>query len=493
MKKLLGGAAAALAALLVVLVVRALTFESRQVTAPPAAPLPALNPEALGAALAEAVRCQTVSHQDPAQDDPAQMALLHGVLAQRFPLMHAALQRDVVDNASLLFTWKGRDPAASATVLMAHLDVVPVDAADVPAWEQPPFEGVIRGGVVWGRGSVDDKSGVVATLGAVEALLAQGFQPRGDVLLALGHDEEVLGTGAPHIMQLIKSRGHKVDLVMDEGLVITDGIVPALAQPMAVIGVSQKGYLTAELTVEADGGHSSMPEKETAVGILSRAVSALERQQSRVHVGGPAAQMLEYAGAHMAWPMRLVFANLWLFRPVVRGALLNKPSTAALLRTTTAPTVLQAGVKENVVPRVARALVNFRVHPLDTLEDVTAHVAATVADERVKIRVLPGARPATQPSPTADDTFRMLQRTLHSVAPEVLSGPGLVVGATDARHYAELTQHIYMFRPTRMTGQDTRRIHGLNERLPLADLERGARFYAQLLRNLAEPPAPEPR
>jgi len=162
-------------------------------------------------------------------------------------------------------------------LLMAHMDVVPVEAATESSWHQPPFSGRVAEGFIWGRGAMDDKASVMGLLEAVEHLLESGFEPQRTVYLAFGHDEEIGGnSGAAKIAGLLQSRGLELEYVLDEGLNIFNGIVPGISAPVALIGVAEKGYLTLQLTAESPGGHSSAPPEHTAITVISRALQRLE-------------------------------------------------------------------------------------------------------------------------------------------------------------------------------------------------------------------------
>jgi carboxypeptidase PM20D1 len=472
--------AGAVMGLLVVMVFNTVMVTSRQKTFAPVA-LPAVDVPRLTRALSQAVAARTVSHQDPADNDWSQWDLLHAHLQLQFPRTFATLQRENVAQRSLLFTWLGTNPALPPLVLMAHQDVVPVEDKTLPQWEHPPFSGAVVDGMVWGRGTLDDKVGLITTLTAVELLLEQGFRPTRTVILAFGHDEESQSQGATAMAALLKARGVTPWLVMDEGLVTTVGMMPGVSRPVAMVGVAQKGYATVELKVTSQGGHSSMPPAATPVGILGRAVAALELHQMPARAGGVAHEMLEWVTADVPLHLRLVFANLWLLRPVVRQLLLRKPQSAAVLRTTTAPTMLEASPKENILPSSARAVVNFRLIPGDTVQDVLAHIATTVGDPRVEVNVLPGAHESKQPTSTQSAQFSAVHQAIGEVDPDVLVAPGLVTGATDARQFLGHAQAILLYRPVRLTQPDVARIHGVNERIVVADLERCVRFEVRLI------------
>jgi carboxypeptidase PM20D1 len=470
-----------LAALFAVVAVRTATFRSRQAPAQPAPELEAA-PEHLAGHLAGALRFRTVSHQDASRLDADAFLGLHRYLEQTFPRVHSTLSREAVSGYSLLYTWPGSEPALNPILLLGHIDVVPVEGE--AQWTEPPFEGRIAGGYIWGRGAWDDKATVLGLLDAVELLLAEGHRPRRTVLLAFGHDEEAGGVaGAAVLAGLLRERGVQPEFVLDEGLTITRGMVPGLAAPAALIGVAEKGYLSVELSVQAEGGHSSVPPPSTAIGVLARAVRALEERPMPGRLEGVARQTFEFLGPEMALPHRAAFANLWLSGPLVRRLLAASPGSNAVLRTTTAVTLIQGGVKENVLPGSARAVVNFRILPGDSIAAVLQHVRSTAADPQVAVAPLPGgSEPSPVSSPEAP-AFALVQRAVRQVLPEAVVAPSLVVGATDARHYQALSPNVYRFMPVLVGREDLARFHGKDERISLEDYARCVRFYRQLFRN----------
>lgn len=482
MKKLLVWLAAALVALLAVVALRTVAVRHDLEAVPPAEGLE-LDVGAAAERLAAAVRVPTVSTAPGVVDDEA-LGRLQALLVESFPRLHATLERELVDGRSLLYRWAGRDPAAPPVVLCSHLDVVPVPPGSEASWTRPPFDGVIADGFVWGRGTLDDKVGVLAILEAVEALLAAGFEPPRTVWLAFGHDEEVFGSGAVAMARILAERGVAAALVLDEGMTLTRGIVPAVARPVALVGVAEKGYATLLLTARGEGGHSSMPPHPTAVGALARAVARLDAEPLPAVLEGPARGLLESLAPEMAWPTRAAVANLWLTAHRVERLLAGKPSTNALLRTTTAPTMLEGSPKENVLASSARAWVNFRIHPNDSLAGVVAAVERIVDDPAITVEVLPGASEPSPVSPSDGPAFDLVARSIRQVFPEAVVAPSLVVGATDARHYAGLSKNVYRFLPVVVEPADLPRFHGIDERVAVEGYGQAVRFYAQLLRNL---------
>jgi len=466
-----------------VLVIRTARFTSRQLQVAPAQAI-AVDRDGAAKRLAEAIRFQTVSFQDPAEPSVKEFDRLHAFFTISFPRLHQQLSKETINAHSLLYMWKGKEARLKPILLMGHMDVVPVESATEKHWTRPPFSGEIAEGYIWGRGTMDDKVGVLGILEAVEYLLNVDFQPQRTIYLAFGHDEEIGGAnGAGKIAALLRGRGVELEFVLDEGMNIVDGVIPGLAAPAALIGIAEKGYLSLELSVETAGGHSSIPPAETAIGIVSRSLQRLEAAPFPARLSGPTRRMLEFLGPEMAWAKRLALANLWLFDPLVRKQLAASPLTNAAIRTTLAPTLFHAGVKENVLPTQASAVVNLRILPGDTIAGATAHVRATIDDPRVKIIPLPVRMEPSAVSDIEAASFSVIHRTIRQTVPEALVAPALLVAATDSRHYAGLTKNIYRFLPITLRPEDASRYHGIDERISLEDYARCVRFYAQLIRN----------
>ena len=436
--------------------------------------------------LAGAVRIPTVSGAGSSVDAEA-FRTLHTHLAASFPRVHATLRHEPVNTHSLLFTWPGSDSTLKPILLMGHLDVVPVEPGTEDKWQQGPFSGAIVDGFVWGRGSIDNKSGVLGPLEAVEMLLAEGFTPTRTIYLAYGHDEERGGTqGAREIAALLKRRGVQLEMVLDEGGVIGEGLLPGIGSPVALVGVAEKGFVTIDLSVRTAGGHSSLPPRQSAVGILSVAIAKLEAVQMPTRLEGATRQMFDTVGPRFPLGQRAIFANLWLTQSLVERRLETNPSTNAMIRTTTAATVFQAGTKDNILPTFAKASVNFRILPGDTVASVFAHVRRVINDERVSA-VIGGAFQAEPSSVSSRDSesFRTLEATIQSLAPEAIVSPYLVVVVTDARYFAELSRNVFRFLPLRLTALDLERMHGIDERIAIDQYETAIRIYRQLLVNAA--------
>uniref|UniRef100_A0A672N2R6 Probable carboxypeptidase PM20D1.2 n=1 Tax=Sinocyclocheilus grahami TaxID=75366 RepID=A0A672N2R6_SINGR len=363
-----------------------------------------------------------------------------GLLRKVFPKIFSSslVQHEMVGNYSHLLTVPGSEPDLEPYMLLAHIDVVPADEAD--GWDAPPFSAQELNGFIYGRGTIDNKQSVMGILQALEYLLEQGYTPRRSFYIGLGHDEEVNGLhGAANIVKLLKSRGVKLQYVLDEGLAVLDGVISGLDGPAALIGISEKGQATVKLSVSSAPGHSSMPPRESSIGILASAVKrVLER----------------------------------------------KPDTNAFVRTTTAVTMFNSGVKINVIPSYAVAFVNFRIHSAQTLQEVLELVKSTVSDERVKVELVNGFDPL--PVSSYDENtfgYQIIKKTVQSMFPQLTVAPGICVGNTDSRHYKDITQDIYRFAPSWFKPGDPQRFHGVNERISIQNYEEIVLFYFQLIQN----------
>jgi len=481
MKKIVSGILALLILFAVIAIVKTMQFTSPNVVV---AKIEGQGYQGEGEAerLATALSFPTVTHQDRDTIDFSAFDNFHGFLRESFPLVFSSLEQETVSSHSLLMTWTGTDPGLKPILFMAHQDVVPVlpDAK----WTHPPFEGLIKDGYIWGRGALDDKSSMMGILEAVETLLKEGFQPPRSVYLAFGQDEEIGGQeGAAKIARLLESRNLSLEYVLDEGGMITKGI---LGDGMAaMIGVAEKGYVSLALTARGDGGHSSMPPPQTAVGILSKAIAQLEASPFPANINY-LRELTRNLGPDAPFAQRLVMANTWATSWLIESGASKERTTNAMIRTTTAATMFNGSSKDNVLPVVAQAVVNFRIIPGETAETVTAYVKKIIDDPRVEVDFYDAFY--SNPSPvsnTQSASYRLVRETIHQVAgnEKIVVAPYLTVGATDSRYFTQLTDNVYRFLFNIMESDDIARIHGADERVSLENYKRTISFYYQLLRN----------
>lgn len=492
LKRILIGAGALILILVAVVIGRTLMV-------PPMELEEASAPDSIGAEeaarhLAEAVRFRTISLQDGAAEE--ELARSHDAmtgfrdwLAATYPDFSKAAKREVVGGYSLLFTWEGTDPSLDPVLLMSHLDVVPIAPGTEGDWEQAPFAGTISDGYVWGRGTIDTKASLVAMVEAANLLAGQGFAPKRTIMFAFGHDEELGGdSGNGAISALLQERGVKLAWVADEGGVIGQGMMPGVPGPVAMIGVAEKGYVSLAVTAHAKGGHSSMPPtvEETAIGRLAGALEEIGDAPFESKLDGATRGMIESLAPAVPFMQRMVYANLWLFEPIVRGIMEESPTSAAQLHTTIAPTIVEGGVKENVLPPAARAVVNFRIHPRDSAEGILNHMREAVDDPEVDIEAEGLSREASSVSNLEGEPYKLLTRVIRESFPGTITAPYLVVGGTDSRHYLPITDNVFRFIPIHMTAGDMARFHGTNERVSVANMGEAVAFYVRLIKTMNE-------
>uniref|UniRef100_A0A672N358 Probable carboxypeptidase PM20D1.2 n=1 Tax=Sinocyclocheilus grahami TaxID=75366 RepID=A0A672N358_SINGR len=408
-----------------------------------------------------------------------------GLLRKVFPKIFSSslVQHEMVGNYSHLLTVPGSEPDLEPYMLLAHIDVVPADEAD--GWDAPPFSAQELNGFIYGRGTIDNKQSVMGILQALEYLLEQGYTPRRSFYIGLGHDEEVNGLhGAANIVKLLKSRGVKLQYVLDEGLAVLDGVISGLDGPAALIGISEKGQATVKLSVSSAPGHSSMPPRESSIGILASAVKRLEENpMPRLFGYGPEILQATFYEI-LTCICENHFSYFLLKIPFICRVLERKPDTNAFVRTTTAVTMFNSGVKINVIPSYAVAFVNFRIHSAQTLQEVLELVKSTVSDERVKVELVNGFDPL--PVSSYDENtfgYQIIKKTVQSMFPQLTVAPGICVGNTDSRHYKDITQDIYRFAPSWFKPGDPQRFHGVNERISIQNYEEIVLFYFQLIQN----------
>ncbi len=473
-----------------VLAVRASTVSAPAIEGEPW-PLPEVDADAVAQRMSAVVQHRTITvfattGEPQAGADRASFERLRRTLADLYPGAHGAMTLELIED-SLLYTWTGTEPDAAPVLLAAHTDVVPVEPGTEADWTHPPFSGAVADGYVWGRGTIDDKLGTVGMLEAVELLVARGYAPRRTVLIALGHDEETGGkAGAATLAAELERRGVRPWFAFDEGAAVITDMLPGIEEPVALVGVSEKGYASVELTLQGEGGHSNMPPAQSTIGRLGEALARLEADQFPTQARGSTGLMIDAITPHTPWTWRLVLANRWLFDPVIAWGLGTQQASNASVRTTTAVTRFDAGVADNVVASRARAIVNFRLLPGDTVPGVIEHVREVVDDPEIQVRCAGECREATPQSDIDGEAFALVRRVLQSVYPDAVVAPYLVIGGTDVRYYQPLTEEgAFRFLPVRLSPSDRARMHGTDERISIEDLRRAVQFYALLLEHAA--------
>ena len=429
--------------------------------------------------LAASIRFQTISHQDKEKFSSQEFKDFIKWAAVTYPEFHSAMQLEQLEY-TLLFKWEGSDKSLAPILLTGHYDVVPVIPGTESIWDEEPFAGVISNNRIWGRGALDDKSGVIGMMEAATYLIKNNFKPQRTVYFSFGHDEEIGGFGAAQVAEKLKQDGIQLQWSLDEGSFVNRGFFPGVDKLVAPINVAEKGSTNLLIVAKAKGGHSSTPPKKTAVTILADALIKLEDEPLPGSIEGLSAVMFDEVSKHMPFGYRFLFANRWLFGGLLESRMSSTPIINAMIRTTTAPTMLSGSIKSNVLPIEATALINFRLHPRDSVESVTEHVRRVVGSEQVEVRTLSG-REASDVSSWESPGYEIISSSLSKVYGEVVTVPGIMIAASDTRHYSKVADNSFRFNPFIIVPEDMTGFHGTNESIAVDSFVAGIQTYVEII------------
>jgi len=423
------------------------------------------------------LRIPTISRTVVSETDWEPFDDFVATLPSLYPALHGALDLEVVAGYSLLYRWRGRTEGAP-TVLMAHYDVVP---ATDEGWTHSAFGAEIIDGKLWSRGSIDNKGSLVAILEAVERLVPTRFQPERDLYIFAGHNEETAGDAAQSTVELLASRGIRPALVLDEGGAVVEGIFPGVDAPAAVVGVSEKGLLNLVLSVEQEGGHASTPPAFSATARLARAINRLTAKPFPARMAPPTVEMVETLGAHAKGPLRAVFTNTWLTKPLLVSMFARLGGeTNAMVRTTSAVTELSGSAAPNVLAERATATVNIRIAVGSSVAASVEHVRRAIRDERVTLTIQEQNEPSPV-SPTTGAAWELLSRTIVDTFADTIVTPYIQLGASDSRRFTAISDNVYRFTPFELSAEQRAALHAMNENIDVATWLRGIDFYALLI------------
>ena len=460
-----------------ILLIRACMFKPRAIEKPAIEDV-SVNAERATDNLAQMIRCKTVSSRDASRVDEAEFEKFRRLLGELFPTVHRVCTPERIGPSGILYTIKGKSDAAPL-VFMSHYDVVPAHEEE---WEKPAFAGILENGVLWGRGTLDTKGTLHGIMEAAETLLSEGFTPENDWYFAFSGDEEIAGTTAPTMVEELQRRGIKPAMVLDEGGAVVEKIFPGVSQPCALVGIAEKGMLDLELSIESKGGHASSPPPHTPVGLLARAAVRIEDRPFPSKMTKPVAEMFDTLGRHSSFLFRLIFANLWCFKPVL-DALCKKQGGEmnAMMRTTCAFTMMEGSKATNVLPPVANMGANIRIIGGETAETVVEYLKSVVQDPDIEFKVIYTMNPSID-SKTSGPHWELLKDTIAQTWPEALVSPYLMVACSDSRHYCRISDGVYRFSAIAASKEERDMIHGNNERIPVETIVKIVQFYLRLMK-----------
>lgn len=479
MKYLLGGIVLLAVIFLGIIIIRALMFKPKTEKNEEAADIE-IDEEKVTYHLAQMIRCKTVSRYDAALIDEEEFNKFRLLLPKIYPNVFKTCSYERVGNTGILITWKGKN-SDNPTVLMSHYDVVP---ADEEKWDKPPFKGIVEDGILWGRGTLDTKGTLCGILEAGEYLIGLGFTPENDIYFAFAGDEEVSGDGAPSIVKELKARGIRPAMVLDEGGAVVEKVFPGVKESCALIGIGEKGPMNLELSAKSNGGHASAPPPHTVVGILSQAVVKIEKHPFKSKLTKPAKEMFDTLGRYSTFAYKIIFANLWCFKPLLdllcrrMGGELN-----AVMRTTFAATMMEGGSAPNVLPTEAKVVANMRLLGTDTSKSAAEYIKNVIKDENINIRIM-DAMNASPFSKTEGKYWDKLKGAIRKTWPNVVVSPYLMVACSDSRHYCEISEYVYRFSAMTLSKEERALIHGHNERISVDKIINIVKFYIRLISSI---------
>ncbi|MDR2047085.1 MAG: M20/M25/M40 family metallo-hydrolase [Clostridiales bacterium] len=437
-----------------------------------------IDKNALAAHLAGAVQIPTVSMADETYPEKPFFDYKE-YIEKTYPLFAKAAECTVVNKYSLVYRIDGSDANLKPACFLAHIDVVP---APPEGWDYPPFGGEIHDGFVYGRGAQDMKCQMIAVLDALEFTLANGGGLKRAAYCCFGHDEELSTLdGAPEIVKYLDSLNVRPEYVLDEGGVMLDGGPLGVDGTLALIGVCEKGYMDVRLSRKKAGGHASTPAKPTALASVAKAVCNVERKQLPPVWTAPTIELIRELAPYMKPLFKFVMVNRDVLSPFIKFALSKlHPISAALVKTTFAPTMAKGSDAANVLPPYAEAVVNCRLIAGNSPETVLAHIKK-VAGRGIDVEVINRAVPASKISPADTPSYVKIADAVRTAFPGVKVAPYMFIAATDSRFYYPICDNVYRFSPFAYTEDDQRRIHAVNERCNIDDLKKATEFFVRII------------
>ncbi len=460
-----------------IIIIRALAFKPKKIEKLQADPVEFDGDKAVEC-LQSLIRCKTISYRDKSLENNEEFEKLLSLLPKLYPDVYKLCEVKTFNGRGILLKWKGRD-SSKASVMMSHFDVVPVNE---DLWEVPPFDGVIKDGVLWGRGAVDTKITLNGAMFSANHLAKNGFVPENDIYFAFSGEEEINGPFASEVVDYFEENNVKLELVLDEGGAVVSNVFPGVKQPCGLVGIAEKGMVDVLYNTKSNGGHASAPKPHTPVGVLSKACVNVEAKPFKMRLTKPVKEMFNALGRRSTFVYRLIFANLWCFGWVLD--LLGKKSGGeinAMLRTTVAFTQMKGSSASNVIPPECSMVSNCRINPDETVESVINTLTKNVNDSSVEVSAIQGVNPS-RVSIVDCDGYRKVQSAILGTFEGAIVSPYLMVQCSDSRHYGKISDRVYRFSASDFTSEERACVHGNNERIRVDVIKRSVEFYIRLIK-----------
>jgi len=493
--------------LIIFLLIRTYTYPFKKISNEKSGGWKSVRNDAAVKRLADGIKIQTISTGELGEFDYSTFGKFKDYLKITYPLLYQNTEVVEVNTYGLVFKLKGSQPELKPVLFLSHMDVVPPGDAEVknndpnvfrpddkplPAvtkvaeeWDFSPFSGAVAHGRIYGRGAIDMKGMLFSLLESMNHLVETKYTPKRDIYLAFGFDEEVSGRkGALQIARYFRQKGLSFDAVYDEGgLILEKGSVKGIDADVAVIGCAEKGFLSARIKVKGLGGHSSMPPLESAMGKAAIIMQRLENNQMKPEITPLIHDFFDNIGGSMPFANRLAIANQWLLKPVLLSQLTKNNSTNALVRTTTALTMMKGSDGPNVLAPEVEFLVNFRLIPGNTVQQVKDHIAKACKGFDVEIEEVDNTTEASLVSPSDTKSFQIMEKGIRELYPSAIVTPYLTIAATDAYKYQIVSKNIYRFMPIKINDAEKQSIHGTNEYISIENYMKMIHFFQQIMKN----------
>lgn len=439
-----------------------------------------LDDDAIIKRFQEMIRCKTISYLDTSLEDEEEFIKFRELLKNNYPNVHESCQLHKIGRTGLFYYWKGKSSEKPA-VFMSHYDVVPANSHQ---WDKDPFSAVIEDGVLWGRGTLDTKATLCGIMESAEKLIGEGFVPKNDIYLSFAGDEETNGASASVIVEFLKNRDIEPFLVLDEGGAIVEGVIPGVKERAALVGTGEKGKIHLRLSLKSQGGHGSAPPPTSQIARLGKAVNKVEKNPFPFHLSQPVKDMFRTTGPYSSFGLKMVFANLSFFSPILdmitrkTGGELN-----ALVRTTVAFTKMKGSDTINVMPPFATVEADVRVMEGDSKESVIKGIRDKIDDDEILVEILDNI-PVRRFSNIDTEPWEILKTAINSIWPEVIVSPYLMMACSDSRSYTKISENVFRFSAMELSSDERKLIHGNNERIPTDKLITAVKFFSSMMTRL---------
>lgn len=507
MKKVLLGLLIVLIVLIGIMLIRTITYPFKEVQFGKSQAFTIERDDSAIYRFSGGIKIPTISTGELGDFDYTSFDEFKKYLMKTYALVYQRTDHYEVNGYGLVFKLKGSNPALKPILFLSHMDVVPPGDAPIqnkegdtfnpldkarPAiqevaeqWDYPPFSGAVANGRIYGRGALDMKGMLFSLMESMTGLIKKGYIPQRDIYFAFGFDEEVGGRkGAEKIAADFKQRGLEFDAVYDEGGVILEkGSISGIDADVALIGCAEKGFLSARIKVKGLGGHSSMPPLESAIGKAAVIMQRLEDNQMKPAITPLIQEFFDNVGGAMSFTTRMGIANEWLLKRIFLSQLTKNNSTNALVRTTTALTMMKGSDGTNVLSPEVSFVVNFRLLPGNTVQEVKEHIAKATKGFDVEIEEIDNTRAASNVSPTNTKAYQMIAAGIQQVFPNVLTTPYLTVGGTDAYKYQIVSKNIYRFIPFKINSAEQQSIHSTNEYISIENYQKMIYYFTYIMQN----------